>query len=36
VSFVDDHILLTWHGLAGDSQPNPVYVMELGCITPER
>jgi hypothetical protein len=32
VAFVDDRVLVTWHGLAPDGEPNPVYVREFGCV----
>jgi hypothetical protein len=32
ITFVDDHILVIWHGLAPDAQPNPVWVRGFGCV----
>ncbi len=31
VQFVDDRVLVIWHGGADDSQPNSVYVRSFGC-----
>ncbi|NUP14452.1 MAG: hypothetical protein HOW73_51135 [Polyangiaceae bacterium] len=31
-AFLDDRVLLTWHGLAEDAQPNTVYVRPFGCV----
>jgi hypothetical protein len=32
VAFVGDRVLVTWHGLAPDRQPNRVFVREFGCM----
>ncbi len=32
ITFVDDQILVIWHGLAPDGQANPVWVRGFGCV----
>ncbi len=31
-AFVGGRVFVTWHGLAPDGQPNPVFVREFGCV----
>ena len=32
VTFVDDRVLVIWHGIAGDNQPNRVSLRAFGCV----
>lgn len=32
ITFTGDHLLVVWHGLARDGEPNPVWVRSFGCV----